>query len=106
MEIWGISTCDTVRKARRALPEAAFRDLRATPLSAAERAELIAAFGARIVNRASATWRGLDAASREASPDALLAAHPTVMKRPVIRDDHGALHLGWGPEVQAALQRA
>ncbi len=103
MEVWGISTCDTVRKARAALPGAVYRDVRAMPLAADERAALIAAFGDRIVNRASATWRKLSEAERSASLDALLATHPTLMKRPVIRDDQGALHLGWSAEVRQAL---
>ena len=33
---------------------------------------------------------------------ALLAAHPTLMKRPVVEKD-GQVWLGWGPEVQAAV---
>ncbi|MDT8329354.1 MAG: arsenate reductase, partial [Roseovarius sp.] len=52
--------------------------------------------------RKSATWRGLSEAERAAPPLALIAAHPTVMKRPLI-DAGGTLYLGWGPEVQAAL---
>ncbi|MEO1152879.1 MAG: ArsC/Spx/MgsR family protein, partial [Pseudomonadota bacterium] len=35
-------------------------------------------------------------------PSALLAQHPTLMKRPVIEVDK-ALHLGWTAEVRAAL---
>lgn len=103
MLIYGISTCATVKKARAALPGAGFRDVRAAPLSPEERAELIAQFGDKIVNRASMTWRKLDEGARAAPLDALLAAHPTLMKRPVIRDGQGALHLGWTKPVQAAL---
>ncbi|MFB2532557.1 arsenate reductase family protein [Paracoccus sp. p4-l81] len=103
MQIWGITTCDTVRKARAALPGADFRDIRTDPLSADERAELIAAFGDTIINRASLTWRKLDEGARGQGPDALLSAHPTLMKRPVIRDDQGRLHLGWTKAVQADL---
>lgn len=106
MIVYGIAGCDTCRKARGALAAAghavSFRDIRAEPLAAGERAEFLAAFGAALVNRASATWRALDVAERSADPAALLAAHPTLMKRPVIRAK-GVLHLGWGAEVRAAL---
>lgn len=106
MVLYGLGSCDGCRKALKAIRaagrEVAFRDIRAEPLSAAERAEFVAAFGERIVNRASTTWRGLSQAQRAAPPEALLAAHPTLMKRPVIRAGD-RLHLGWTEEVRAAL---
>lgn len=100
--IYGLKTCDTCRKAIKALPGAAFRDVRAEPLTGDEIAAFLDAFGDKLINRASITWRGLDEAERGQPPAALLAAHPTLMKRPVIRSD-GALHLGWTPATRAAL---
>ena len=106
MVLYGIPNCDTCRKARAALVAAGhdvvFRDIRTEPLSADERGEFLAQFGPALINRASTTWRGLDEAARSASEEALLAAHPTLMKRPVIRSG-GKLHLGWKGDVQAAL---
>jgi arsenate reductase-like glutaredoxin family protein len=102
MEIWGLKTCDTCRKAIKALPGATFRDIRAQPLTAAEISRVLAAFGDKAVNRASTTWRGLDEGARAGDPAALLAAHPALMKRPVINTGD-ALHLGWTPAVRAAL---
>ncbi len=102
LTILGLPTCDTCRKARKALPAAGFRDVRADPLSAAEIAELEAVFGDKIVNRASTTWRGLGDDERSASTLTLLQAHPALMKRPVIRAGD-ALYLGWSPAVHAAL---
>ena len=106
MIVYGIPTCDTVKKAIAALRAAGhdvtFRDVRATPLTPAERAEFLAAFGEAVINRASATWRGLSEGERAGGADALLAAHPTLMKRPVIRAGD-TLHLGWAKPVQAAL---
>ena len=101
--LYGLGTCDTCRKARKALEAAgqavAFRDVRAEPLAAEDRARFLAAFGEALINRASTTWRGLDAGEREKTPEALLAAHPTLMKRPVIaRGDK--LWLGWKKPVQ------
>lgn len=101
--LYGIKTCDTCRKALAALPGATFHDLRAAPLSQATLARFIAAFGDSLVNRASTTWRGLDDTTRALPTEALLQAHPTVMKRPVI-DADGTLYLGWKADVQAALK--
>lgn len=106
MIVYGIPSCDTVKKALAALRAAghdpAFRDVRANPLTPAERAEFLAAFGDKVINRASTTWRTLSEEDRAQNPDALLAAHPALMKRPVIRAGN-ALHLGWAKPVQAAL---
>ena len=101
MKIHGLKNCDTCRKAAKALG-AELRDVRADPLSADELARFLGAFGEALVNRRSTTWRGLSEAEREGAPAALLAAHPSLMKRPVI-EDGAALHLGWGKDVQAAL---
>ena len=102
----GLKACDTCRKARAALAAAGhtvhFRDVREEPLTAAEIAGLEAAFGAEIVNRRSTTWRGLGEAERDRPVTTLLADHPALMKRPVIRAG-GEDHLGWTQAVQAAL---
>lgn len=104
--IYGLANCDGCRKARRALEAAGhavtLRDVRVDPLAAAERDRMLNAFGDRLVNRASATWRKLDDAERARTPQALLAAYPALMKRPVI-ESAGALHLGWTAAVQRAL---
>ncbi|WP_338048928.1 arsenate reductase family protein [Rhodobaculum claviforme] len=104
--LYGIPTCDTCRKARRALEAAghtvAFRDVRAAPLTAAEWAEMVAALGDGVVNRRAPSFRALEPSVQDAAPADLLAAAPVVMKRPVIRAGD-AWHLGWGAPVQAAL---
>lgn len=106
MIIYGISTCDTCKKAMKALEAAGkapeFRDIRAKPLSEAEIDELVSTFGDAIINRQSTTWRGLSDWLKASDPEAQLAAQPTLMKRPVIRDGDQLL-LGWGAEVQAKL---
>jgi arsenate reductase len=104
--LYGIKTCDTCRKALKALEGAghsvSFVDVRDTPLSAAQIATFQAAFGPALLNTRSTTWRGLSAAEQAHDPAALLQAHPTLMKRPVI-DRDGALTLGWDRAVQATL---
>jgi len=102
MDIWGLTTCDTCRKARAALPAARFRDVRAEPLTAAEIDTLQQTFGEKILNRASTTWRSLPADERDLPVAELLARHPALMKRPVILTAAGA-HLGFTPAVRAAL---
>ncbi|OSP54291.1 arsenate reductase [Pseudoruegeria sp. SK021] len=106
MTLVGLKTCDTCRKARKALTEAGhdvtFQDVRETPPTVDDLAGWLEAFGSDLVNRKSTTWRGLSEAERACPPLAQLQAHPALMKRPVLAAD-GALYLGWGPETQAAL---
>jgi arsenate reductase len=106
MILYGISTCDTCKKALKALQAAdrqvEFRDIRQSPLSEAEIAELVAAFGDRLINKQSTTYRSFNEFLRESEAEAQLAAQPTVMKRPVIRDGD-KLYLGWDDDVQSAL---
>ncbi|WP_341862453.1 ArsC/Spx/MgsR family protein [Gymnodinialimonas sp. 57CJ19] len=99
MRVYGVKACDTCRKAAKALG-AELVDIRATPLDAAQIAAFHSTFGEALVNTRSTTWRGLSEAERAMDPVALIAAHPTVMKRPVIEKD-GALTLGWTKDVQA-----
>lgn len=102
MRVFGIKTCDTCRKAVRAL-DAEFRDIRAEPLTEAELERFLDAFGDDLVNTRSTTWRGLDADARQGTPAALLSEHATLMKRPVIETPEGQLYLGWGSAVKARL---
>ncbi len=105
-KLLGQTSCDTCRKARKMLESAGytveFRDVRAAPLSAEERARFLLAFGSQVINRASTTWRQLDETERSAGDDQLLARHPTLMKRPVT-EIAGRLRLGWDAKVQADI---
>ena len=106
MILYGLSTCDTCKKALKALQAAekavTFRDIRSEPLSEDEIAELVTEFGDAIVNRQSTTWRGLSDWLKASDAEAQLAAQPALMKRPVIRDEE-KLYLGWGADVQGKL---
>jgi arsenate reductase-like glutaredoxin family protein len=104
MKIYGLKTCDTCRAAQKALAGrgAVLVDIREAPLDDALRVRFLDAFGEALVNRRSTTWRGLAEAERAAAPEVLLAAHPALMKRPVIADGD-TLHLGWDAGVRAAL---
>ena len=106
LTLYGIPTCDTCKKAIKALESAgrtvSFRDVRADPLSEAEWAPLLAEFGTNLVNTKSTTYRGFSDWLKASEADAQLLAQPTVMKRPVIVDGD-AMYLGWSDDVQSSL---
>ena len=105
MQIYGLKSCDTCRKALAAHPQAVLVDLRRDGLPQAVLAQAIAGFGAALVNRRSTTWRGLDAAAQALPTEDLIRAHPSVMKRPLIVAADGSLRLGWGKaQLEAAPQ--
>lgn len=102
MILYGLKTCDTCRKALKSLQDVEFRDVRADGVPQDVLKSAYGQFGAALLNTRSTTWRGLSEAKRAGDPLDLLAAHPTLMKRPLI-DAGGTLYLGWGKDVQAAL---
>ena len=101
MKIYGIKSCDTCRKAVKTLG-VPLHDIRETPLTRDELSVFWAAFGERLLNTRSTTWRGLSDNEKAKDKIDLMLAHPTLMKRPVI-DVDGTLYLGWAKDVQAAL---
>tara|TARA_R110002110_G_C13253710_1_gene700208 strand:- start:38 stop:367 length:330 start_codon:yes stop_codon:yes gene_type:complete len=106
MMIYGLQTCATCQKARKALEAkgitVTFRDVRADPLSEAELSELIAEFGDRLVDQKSNDYRALNNWLKNSEAEAQIAAQPKVMARPVIRDGD-TFFLGWDQTVQDAL---
>jgi arsenate reductase len=106
MILYGLSTCDTTKKALKALQKAgkdvAFRDVRAQPLTSAEIDAIITEFGDRAVNKQSTTYRGFSDFLRESEADAQIAAQPTVMKRPIIQDG-ATWYLGWDDAIEAKV---
>ncbi|MBB5206078.1 Spx/MgsR family transcriptional regulator [Inhella inkyongensis] len=61
-----------------------------------------------LLNRAGTTWRKLDAATQglasdEAGALALMATHPSLIKRPVVEWEDGRLSVGFKPEQFQAL---
>ena len=91
--MYGISNCDTVRRARRWMDQAGhayhFHDLRRDGLDTALVQRWLAQLGhEQLLNRRGRTWRELPAASREAldidRAAALMLAHPAIIRRPVL----------------------
>ena len=103
MQLYGLKACDTCRKARKALQnqQVDYIDVRDGSVPDAVLAAALAKFGDALLNRASTTWRGLDAVAQAGDPLALLKAHPALMKRPLIVHDDGEMTLGWKPAVAA-----
>ena len=100
--LYGLKTCDTCKKALKALDAdgvaVTFTDVRAdTDLDAKVPLWLEAVGADTLINRRSTTWRGLSDTERSGDPVALLKAHPTLIKRPVIERD-GSVTVGWPPK--------
>jgi len=102
MILYGLGTCDTCRKARKALPHAQFVDVRAEGIPDAVLAAALETFGARLMNTRSTTWRGLPEQERARPAKDLLQAHPTLMKRPLVVED-SRMVLGFDKAAQAEL---
>jgi Spx/MgsR family transcriptional regulator len=106
--IYGISNCDTVKRARAWLTEHGiehrFHDFKRDGLPEAELGRWLHSLGwERLLNRAGTTWRRLDDTTREAVVDsvsaaALMRAQPSVVKRPVVQWRDGTLTVGFKPE--------
>lgn len=109
--IYGLATCDATRAARKWLDakalKYAFHDVREDGLTKSLVERWIKELGwEKVLNKASTTWRELPE-KEKAGVDAkkaaaLLLAHPTLVKRPVL-DRDGQLSLGFKPDAYAAL---
>lgn len=106
MILYGISTCDTCKKALKALAvagrEVTFHDVRAKPLTSDEIDRIVQEFGSRAVNTQSTTYRAFNDFLKASDPEAQIAAQPTVMKRPIIQDGD-RWYIGWDSATEAAL---
>ncbi len=102
--LYGISNCDTVRKARGWLDQHAvdyhFHDLRRDGLTNAHLQRWLTAVPdwETLVNRRSTTWKQLDESTRrqlnEHTVGDILLAHPTLIKRPLV-EHAGTLMVGF-----------
>ena len=111
IDLYGIPNCDTVKKARAWLDERGvayrFHDFKKEPPSADQLSRWAQAVGWEVLlNRRGTTFRGLDEADKadlnEAKALRLIAASPSLIKRPVIERD-GAITVGWSDAIRATL---
>ena len=93
LTIYGIKNCDTVKKARRWLEdhgiEYHFHDFRQDGLDKKQLSGWVEQLGwEAVVNKRSTTWRNLSNKDKEIKTNSqavkLLAANPTLIKRPVL----------------------
>lgn len=106
IKVFGIKNCDTCRKALKWLKAEEiphrFHDVREHPPSA----DLIgiwcdSAFGHKVLNRRSTTWRSLNGRQRASAlnnPAPVLLEHPTLIKRPVFMRGRDVLGVGFHAE--------
>ena len=108
--IYGIKACDTMKKARAWLDEHgvgyAFHDYKASGIDRDKLKEWIKAVGwETLLNRAGTTFRKLPEDDKldltEAKAIALMAAQPSMIKRPVLETAKGLL-VGFKPEAYGA----
>lgn len=115
LTVYGISNCDTVKKARAWLlaqgQAADFHDYKKQGGPAERLDDWIAAVGWEVlVNRQGTTWRKLDEATKASIVDAdsakrLMLAQPSVIKRPVIERAGQVVAVGFAPDKLATLLR-
>jgi len=112
--VYGIKNCDTCRKARKWLEAEgiahSFHDFRDDGLDEKTVASWLAELGDEtLINRRGTTWRKLSEKERASAEGAgaatLIAANPTLIKRPVF--DLGPKRLvGFAKDAQAELLKA
>lgn len=109
--LYGITNCDTVRKARRWLDDQGvpyeFHDFKKKGIESATLSAWAVSVGwENLLNRRSATWRALPDSDKEnlteKSALALLKTHPTLIKRPVLSYDTTVL-VGFTPAAYKPL---
>ena len=103
--VYGIPNCDTVKKARAWFADhdvhVTFHDFKKLGVPAEEVSLWAQAVGwEALVNRKGTTWRKLDEPTQLAVVDlpsaaALMAAHPSVVKRPVVVWSDGHVTVGF-----------
>jgi Spx/MgsR family transcriptional regulator len=112
--VYGLKNCDTCRKALKWLAAQAidceFKDVRADGVAVADLKRWAAKVGwETLLNRRSTTWRQLRQSEREgigeAKAIALMAANPTLIKRPVMESGE-TCSVGFGAAQQAAVKGA
>lgn len=112
MDVYGLKTCDTCKRARKDLDAAgvsyAFHDVRDDGVTRAQIATWAKAAGwEAMLNKASTTWRALPEDQKtgltEAKAVALMAAHPALIKRPLISRGPTEVFVGWTDAVKSRV---
>lgn len=112
LTIYGIKSCDTMKKARAFLAEigvpAAFHDYKVSGIDAATLSGWVKTHGwETVLNRAGTTFRALSEEEKQ-DLDAnkairLMLSHPSMIKRPVLVKASGESLVGFKPEAYRAF---
>lgn len=112
MTLYGIPNCDTVKKARTWLHAHhlvyVFHDFKKQGVNASWLQQVSTQTGWQaLLNHRGTTWRKLDSATQKAVTDqhtaiALMVAHPSLIKRPVL-EANGRYHLGFSESQYQAI---
>ncbi len=104
--VYGITNCDTVKKARRFLEERSidysFHDYRKQGVDRQTLERFVAQFGwEKVLNRSGTTWRKQPDEIKEATTDAasaiaLMLEQPSAIKRPIV-ETSGKRFIGFDP---------
>jgi arsenate reductase (glutaredoxin) len=109
--IYGIKNCDTIKKARAWLDKAgvdyAFHDYNSAGIERARLESWAKKVGwETLLNRAGTTFKKLSDKNKDGVTEqkaiALMLAHPSMIKRPVLDLAGGKLLVGFKPEIYAA----
>ncbi len=110
--VYGLARCDTCRRARAWLEAQGiahrFVDYRDEPIAARDLLAYARQLGwEKLVNRASTTWRALTDSEKTAASDEqwllLVAAHPTLVRRPLLVMADGKATAGFNADNWATL---
>jgi Spx/MgsR family transcriptional regulator len=106
--LYGIPNCDTVKKARTWLTdhgvEYQFHDFKKQGVPTNLLPDWVQSVGLdKLINRKGPTWRKLDASLQASVVDAasatvVMLAHSSIIKRPVVVWNDGAVTVGFTPE--------
>ena len=115
IRVYGIPSCDTVKKARNWLTEHGmpyeFHDFKKLGVPDGKLALWMQSLGwEKLTNRQGTTWRKLDPALQASVTDAasatpVLQAHVSAIKRPIVEWADGSLTVGFKVEDWDAAQR-
>lgn len=104
--LYGIKNCDTIKRARRYLAdnriEYTFHDYRTDGINEKLVGGFIRSLGwENVLNKRGTTWRKLDAATKAATDEksviSLLVEHPSMIKRPILKQGK-SLTLGFSKD--------
>lgn len=114
--LYGITNCDTVRKARAWLADQGvpydFHDFRKQGVPPAHLDQWLRAAGwEKLLNRQGTTWRKLDEAAQlqagnEGGARALMLSQPSIIKRPVVEWPDGQVTVGFDASTWAARKNS